>query len=90
MMTEEQIEQYQAQLETILDAGWDSDCGYFRAAVEAPDATEYGEEEYEVRSEIAIDAIRAALPGWAVEWTGNGNTDSSGVCTEDIHLIPPA
>lgn len=45
-----------------------------------------GEWSLAVDADQDLDEIRAALPGWIVEWVGTGNTSGSGYSTEDISL----
>ena len=54
------------------------------------DLDDDGEYRLTVDGDQDLDDLRAVLPGWEIDWAGEGNTDADGETTEDIFLKPPA
>lgn len=91
-ITAEEINARTAELKKISDycePEWDDEDNCFRGSVWAPNSQTDGYDVYEAETEKTLQSLRKALPGWVVDYTGSGNTDADGTCTEDVTLTPP-
>lgn len=78
-----------AELAKVVEgAQWDDD-GFYTVSVGVPNSLTAGEDEYHSVCDEQLADLQAKLPGWTVEFPGNGNTEADGSCTEDIRLTPP-
>lgn len=51
---------------------------------------EGGPDDPPSEADVAIEELRAALPGLSVEWTGDSDTDGDGYTTSDVRIAPEA
>lgn len=76
----------QEQLDALADYGPRAgDDGAIRLSVSVANSQGTSEAEYERSCDQQMADVKGCLlPGWCARWTGSGNTDHLGECTEDI------